>query len=170
MGVAAARLRALKAQVVHVSDQTHDSRGPDNDGARAARRLPFRDSWLDVFLGRNGAFCASEAFRLLRAGGHLLHQSGRWGPPRRGEISLRNYLLSAQAWDGEPWRVRDDLIEAGFLVQDYREELTRTLYLDIAAVVFSLRMAPWTVGEFRLEDHRGRLLELHRGSSATAPS
>lgn len=162
VGVAAARLRPLKAWVVQVSGQTHDSRGPGVDGTSAARRLPFRDSWLDVFLCRNGAFCANEVFRLLRTGGHLLHQSGRWGPPRPGEISLRDYFLPVRTWQGEPWPVRDALLDAGFLVQDYREELTRNLYVDIAAVVFTLRMVPWTVGDFRLEEHRDRLLELHR--------
>lgn len=169
VAVAAARLRPIKASVVQVSDQTHNSRGPGAERASAARRLPFRDGWLDVFLCRNGAFCASEAFRLLRAGGHLLHQSGRWGPPRRGETSLRDYFLRTRPWQGEQWSVRDDLLEAGFLIEDYREELARILYLDIAAVVFTLRMTPWTVGEFELEGHRDRLLELHRAIQRDGP-
>jgi hypothetical protein len=55
----------------------------------------------------------------------------------------------------------DTALAAGFQVDDYREQLLSMRYLDIAAVVFALRMVPWAVGPFSLEDHEPRLRELH---------
>ncbi len=65
--------------------------------------------------------------------------------------------------------MRDRLLGAGFLLLDYREEMTCIMYLDIAAVVLALRMVPWTVGEFRLDEHRSRLFELHRQIARDGP-
>ncbi|MGH9226122.1 MAG: SAM-dependent methyltransferase [Acidimicrobiales bacterium] len=169
VAVAAGLLGPAGACVAQVSGETHNSSGPGEDNAHPARRLPFRDSAFDVFLCRNGAFCAAEAFRMLRPSGHLLHQSGLVGPRRAGEVTLRDYFVPGAPDGWGPWPVRDRLLDAGFVLLDYREELTRILYLDIAAVVFALRMVPWTVGEFRLDDHRSRLFELHRQIARDGP-
>jgi SAM-dependent methyltransferase len=159
VGVAARRLRPSGASVVQVSADTHDSRGPE--GTTPTRRLPFRDSWLDLFLNRNSSFSPTEAFRLLRPGGQLLHQGGLVGHARLGHRSLRDHMGSDFDPGWGPVNVLDDVLDAGFAVSDYREQLTHTRYSDIAAVVFALRMVPWSVGVFNIDDHRERLYELH---------
>ena len=173
VAVAQRHLQPVGAWVVQVSAETHNSLGPGANNEVPSRRLPFRDEAFDLFMCRNGAFCAGEVFRLLCPGGQLVHQSGMVGPPRPGHRSLRDYFEPTPTGPGAGgWLVRESTLEAGFLVLDYREELARTMYLDIGAVVFALRMAPWTIGSFgdtELRERRGRLLELHEQIESDGP-
>lgn len=160
VSVAAPAVRRLPGALVHVDAGTHDSRGPDS--ASPNRRFPFRDCCLDVFLARHSAFAPREAFRLLRPGGHVLYQGGLVSArPRPGHIELRDYFDSDHDNNWGTWQVRQSVLDAGFEILDYREQLLVTKYRDIAGVIFDLRKTPWTVGEFRLEEHLGRLRELH---------
>jgi SAM-dependent methyltransferase len=162
VAVAARCLRPLGAYVVQVHGDTHDSRGPGEDNSVPARRQPFRDCWLDVFLVRNCAFCPADVYRMLRRGGRLLYQGGQVDAPRPGQRSLRDYFHTDYETGWGCWQVRDTVLAAGFEIVDYREQLTRVVYRDIAAVVFALRMSPWTVGPFNIDAHRERLYELHQ--------
>ena len=159
--VAARRLGPLGVRVVQVHGGTHNHHGPGADNAVPTRRLPFRDGWLDAFLVRNSSFFPTEAFRLLRPGGRLQFQAGLVAERRPGHTTLRELLGSTFDTGWGTWDVRDTVLAAGLQVDDYREQLLQVRYVDIAAVIFALRMAPWTVGEFRLPDHRARLEELH---------
>lgn len=165
VAVASRRLRPLGVSVVHIHGGTFNSHGP----GPATRRMPFVDGWLDAFLIRNGAFCPIEVFRMLRPGGRLLFQAGMVGPPRPGHVELRDQLGSTFDPGWGEWDVRATVLAAGFQVDDYREQLLCTRYLDIAAVVFSLRMVPWAVGPFSLEQHEGRLRELHEQIERDGP-
>ncbi|MEX0948659.1 MAG: hypothetical protein WD296_07625 [Acidimicrobiia bacterium] len=158
--LAAARLSSLGASVVRVEPDTFDSRGPI-DPLTTKRRLPFRAAWADAFLARHSAFSPNEAFRVLQPGGELLYQGGLVSGRRPGHVQLRDHMGSDYDPGWGEWEIRGTVLDAGFELLDYREQLLATHYLDIAAVVFELRKAPWAVGQFVLDDHRERLRELH---------
>ncbi|HJV09345.1 MAG TPA: hypothetical protein VJ653_06675, partial [Acidimicrobiales bacterium] len=92
-------------------------------------------------------------------------------PARPGHVSLTDLMTSSFDPGWGDWDVRATVLAAGFQVDDYREQLVRVRYLDIAAVVFALRMVPWTVGPFSLDQHEARLRELHeRGEPVVTAS
>ena len=61
------------------------------------------------------------------------------------------------------------------MVTELRHERPRTVFYDIGAVVFFLRLVVWTVPDFTVEKYRKELLVLHRrierdGGFATSAS
>ncbi len=60
VAVAQRHLQPVGAWVVQVSAETHNSLGTGANNEVPSRRLPFRDEVFDLFMCRNGAFCAGE--------------------------------------------------------------------------------------------------------------
>lgn len=48
------------------------------------------------------------------------------------------------------------------MVTELRHERPRTVFYDIGAVIYFLRLVVWTVPDFTVEKYRDELLELHR--------
>ena len=51
--------------------------------------------------------------------------------------------------------------KAGLKVSDLRHERLRTVFYDIGAVVYFLRLVVWIVPDFTVESYRQELLALH---------
>jgi hypothetical protein len=62
----------------------------------------------------------------------------------------------------DPELAREAAEAAGLEVVDLRQERLRTVFYDIGAVVYFLRLVIWTVPGFTVERYRGRLWELHQ--------
>ena len=61
----------------------------------------------------------------------------------------------------DPDRARAGAEEAGLLVRDLRLERLRTVFYDVGAVVYFLRLVVWIVPGFTVERFHERLLALH---------
>ncbi|TWD81756.1 methyltransferase family protein [Kribbella amoyensis] len=169
--VAARRLAPLGIPVVHVAGGTFDTRGPDAE--YPDRRLPFADETFDLVLARHVAFSSAEVFRVLRPGGQVLTQMGRVGVRRPGEVEVTDYFPGAEGPPWPPWQLTDHLAAAGFEIEDYREQLQRTHFRDLAALVYFLRTVPWAIPDFTVDGYRDHLWHLYErittdGSLVTA--
>lgn len=149
MPVARARLEPLGARVVAIVDDIDIP-------------LPFDDDEFDLVINRHEAFNSTEVARILRPGGRFITQ--QVGP--RNEIEIVEWLQGpGQPTEPDPWcldYVVQQLCDAGLKTNDAREASTKSIYLDIGAVVYQVRACPWWVEDFTVERYRSRLLAMHR--------
>jgi SAM-dependent methyltransferase len=145
--VARSRLGPLGVQVVPIQSPDH---------------IPLPDRFATLVLNRHEEFDAREVFRVLRPGGIFLTQ--QIGGGNYGELDRRfgstsegpyNHLETLEA-------LRAEIDGAGLLVQVSREASFPEQFLDVGAVVYFLRAAPWEVPGFTVEKYRGVLLGIHR--------
>ncbi len=135
--------------------------------------MPLADASFDLVLARNVAFSSVEMFRILKPGGQLLTQMGRTGERRPGEVGLTDLFPGGKVNDWPGWSLTEHLTSAGFVIEEYREHLARTHFLDIGAFVYFLRTVPWAIPDFTVAGYREHLLEMHahirsHGSLVTA--
>ena len=169
--IALRTLAPLGISVVQVASATFDTRGPTAE--YPDRRMPFADASFDLVLARHVAFSSVEMFRILKPGGHLFTQMGRTGERRPGEVGLTDLFPGGKVNDWPAWSLTEHLTGAGFIIEEYREQLARTHFRDIGAFVYFLRTVPCAIPDFTVDGYRGRLLEMHEhirahGSLVTA--
>ena len=146
VAVAASRLQPLGVQVV----ATHD----DRPG------LPFRDAVADLVSSRHPiSTWWAEIARILRPGGTFLSQ--QVGPHSVQELT--EFFLGPQpaVSKRDPALARASAEAAGLEVVDLRSERLRTVFYDIGAVVYFLRLVVWIVPGFSVDAYRDRLAALH---------
>lgn len=149
--VAAANLRPLGARLVAAADPA----------------LPFRSGTFDLVVSRHPAISYAGypgwwagIARVLRPGGTFLGQMIGDGQQRE----LREALLGPQP--APLPRMGADVIAAaaeaaGLSVADLRLASLRSVFYDVAAVVYFLRKVVWIVPDFTAARYRGQLARLH---------
>jgi hypothetical protein len=95
---------------------------------------------------------------VLRPGGTFLSQ--QVGPQSVEELG-RLFRAPSTGGDRDPERARAAAEHAGLAVVDLRAERLRTVFYDIGAVVYFLRLVVWIVPGFSVEAHRRQLRALH---------
>jgi SAM-dependent methyltransferase len=144
--VAARRLRPRGAHVVAAQD--------------AGPTLPFRDEVFDLATSRHPVDTSWEEIdRVLRRGGRYLSQ--QVGPHTVRELS--EFMLGPLPAGSkrDPELARRAAQAAGLVVEDLRYERLRTVFYDVGAVVYFLRLVVWIVPGFTVERFRERLRALH---------
>ena len=158
--IATRRLHPLGVRVVQTHPGIHDTRGPQPDGRFAERRLPFRDASFELVLAHSSAFCPAEVYRVLQPGGLLLTAQGAPSiPPTLADVLEGPIPTWAQ--EGQGWDIDATLEEAGFETVEKLDAFPKTTFLDIGAVVYFLKVVPWTITDFDVERYRERLYQLH---------
>jgi SAM-dependent methyltransferase len=146
IGVAARRLRSLGAHVVAAS----------ND--RPA--LPFTGETFDLVTSRHPVVTWwTEIARVLRPGGQFLSQ--QVGPHSVGELT--EFMMGPQPPSSarRPEVARAAAESAGLTVDDIRQERLATVFYDVGAVVYFLRLVVWIVPGFTIEKYGDRLRAMH---------
>jgi len=125
------------------------------------RNLPFSDGYFDLVLNRHGGYAPGELRRVLKPGGIFLTQQGG------GKNNIRlNELLQEQVdfmysyWTLE--YIVNELQQAGFEILQAEECYPESVFLDIGAVLFCLRIISWQVADFSVEKYREKLYAIHR--------
>jgi len=154
VALAAQRLRPRGAFVLAVSDNRPE--------------LPFGDGTFDLVTARHPIITWwEEIARVLRPDGVFLSQ--QVGPHSVGELT--EFMMGPQPPSSvrAPETARENAEAAGLVVEDLREESLRTIFNDVGAVVYFLRLVIWIVPGFTVEKYRGRLKALHQQIQANGP-
>ncbi len=153
--VAAARLAPLGIRVVH------DEGAVDNVDQvdRPSRgRLAFRNAAFDLVINRHEAFAAEEVFRVLGSGGRFITQQADSAGGDAGELIGLPPLASRQF---DRSFATAQLEAAGFVVHDGADAIEAISFSDVGAFAWYLRMVPWAVPAFTIDEHRRALERLH---------
>lgn len=146
IALASPRLRAAGVHLV-VTSQTQGA-------------LPFADGAFELVISRHPVeVWWDEVARVLRPGGSYLAQ-------HVGPHSLRSLteFFTGPLPDGsrrDPQVERRGAERAGLVIRRWDLERPRTVFHDIGAVVYLLRVLPWIVPGFDVTTHRDRLCALH---------
>jgi SAM-dependent methyltransferase len=149
--VAAARLRPLGVRVVQ------DEGAPDNkvhgDGDRG--RLPFRDGAFGLVANRHEAFRADEVSRVLAPGGTFVTQHIDF----HSSDDLYRLLGLELPEQPDSWLplARQQVRDAGLIVQAAVRGEERHELRDVGALVYYLRVVSWAVPEYSLDRCRTAL-------------
>jgi len=123
-------------------------------------RLPFTNETFDLVTSRHPvATWWGEIAHVLRLGGTYLSQ--QVGPHSVRELS--EYMLGPlpPGSKRDPQLARVAAQTEGLLVKDLREERLRTIFNDIGAVVYFLRLVVWIVPRFTVDRYEDKLRALH---------
>ncbi|MCP2259074.1 Methyltransferase domain-containing protein [Streptoalloteichus tenebrarius] len=152
--VARANLEPLGVEVVDVTDEDED-------------HLPFPDGSFALVSSRHESYDPEEIRRVLAPGGTFLTQQvgGR-------DLEELNAALGAPPHGYREWTLDAAVAEleaADFEILDRREERPVATFTDVGAVVSFLRIAPWQVPDFDVDQYRDRLRELHERMDRDVP-
>ncbi|MCD6291771.1 MAG: class I SAM-dependent methyltransferase [Anaerolineae bacterium] len=142
--VAKARLAPMGVQVVETAESV----------------LPFADGSFDLVINRHTGFVAREVYRVLAHGGRFVTQQVGGS----NNIRLNELLQDQVSFEFSYWTLEylvQQLQEAGFRVISQREDFPDTVFKDIGAVVFYLKIISWQISDFTIEKYRDRLLAIH---------
>lgn len=131
-------------------------------------RLPFASQAFDLVTSRHPVTTGwEEIARVLRPGGTYLSQ--QVGPHSVRELS--EYMLGPLPARStrHPGDARDAAEAAGLVVEDLRLERLRTVFDDVGAVVYFLRLVIWIVPGFFVERYHDRLRDLHEEMERSGP-
>ena len=122
--------------------------------------LPFRGDLFDLVGSRHPVTTWwDEIARVLRPGGAFLSQQVGPGSVKELAEALLGPLPPSTA--RSPERAVAAARAAGLQVVDLREESLRTVFYDVGAVVYFLRLVVWIVPDFSVERYRPQLESLH---------
>ncbi|MDO3704821.1 class I SAM-dependent methyltransferase [Micromonospora sp. C28SCA-DRY-2] len=130
--------------------------------------LPFRDATFDLVVSRHPVRTDwAETARVLRPGGTFLSQ--QIGPGTVRELSEAILGPLPPPAERHPEQAVAAARAAGLTVVDLREATLRTVFHDIAAVVWFLRKVVWTVPGFTVDRYRPQLARLHHRIRTDGP-
>ncbi len=121
--------------------------------------LPFAAGEFDLIINRHADFRGEEISRVLEQGGHFITQ--QVGGLNDLELNL---LLQAPECEFSGWNLQvalELLGEQGLEVVKSREDITKTRFYDIGAIIFHLQAVPWQVPDFSVEKYQEELFTLH---------
>jgi hypothetical protein len=118
--------------------------------------FPFADASFDLMLNRHGGLWNPEVGRVTKAGGYLVTQQvGPFMTELKAMFGARN-----------PWEENTlDFVSAklrtqGFETLEAQNWIGTNRYLDVGALVYSMKVLPWVFPDFSVERHQDLLFKL----------
>lgn len=142
--IARERLKPLGVEVYAVKDD---------------HNLPIEDGKFQLVVNRHEAFDSLEVKRILEDDGIFITQ--QVGGLNDKEI---NELLETEQSEFYEWNLDiavSQVENAGFKIIDKREDVTKTRFYDIGAIVYYLKAIPWQVPDFSIEKYYDKLFKIH---------
>jgi len=134
--------------------------GPDN-------RIDLPSASIELAVSRHEEFDPDEVYRVLRPGGTFITQ--QVGRRNYREINERLKVASAPATNAveSAGALAKEVASAGLRVQDQRDTEYDESFLDVGALVWYLRFAPWQVPGFAVLRFRRDLERIHEDIGRT---
>lgn len=143
--IAKARLEPLGVQVVPIQSD---------------EELPFADERFDLVINRHESFWPLEIHRILKPGGKFITQQVGGS----NNLRLNELIQERVEHEHSDWNLNEAvywLENAGFQIFDQREEYPETVFTDIGAVVFYLKVISWQIPDFSVAKYFNRLVAIH---------
>jgi SAM-dependent methyltransferase len=122
--------------------------------------LPLPDRSLDLAINRHESYWIPELLRILKPGGTFLTQQ----VGALDCIQINEFLNAPTDSDAAVWMLENEirqLEEAGFQILRAEEAFLDSIFDDIGAVVFFLKIIGWQIPDFSIEKYRDRLLAMN---------
>jgi SAM-dependent methyltransferase len=153
--VAGRRLLPLGAYVIATEGAADNAKQTADE---ETGRLPLRTGSVDLVIDRHTAFRPAEVARVLRPDGTFITQQ----VGSADEIELCEALGAVTpTLSPDVGQYASQLTRAGLEVIEARDAFPAKTYLDVGAILFNVLAIPWSYGGFSLQEHRGRLKEIH---------
>lgn len=121
--------------------------------------LPFDDETFELIINKHESYSPKEVRRILKDKGTFITQ--QVGGLNDKEI---NELLRVPKFESFDWNLKSavtELQETGFKTLEQKEDLVKTRFYDIGAIVYYLKAIPWQVPDFTLEKYFDGLIEIY---------
>lgn len=130
--------------------------------------LPLPDQALQLVINRHESYWVPELFRMLEAGGVFLTQQ----VGALDCVQINEFLGVSTEPDSSQWTLENEtqkLERAGFQILRAKEAFLDSIFDDIGAVVFFLKIIAGQISDFSIEKYHERLLALHEEIIAHGP-
>lgn len=121
--------------------------------------LPFDDETFELIINKHESYSPKEVKRILKDEGIFVTQ--QVGGLNDKEI---NEFLGAPEFEFFDWnleRAVTQLRTIGFKILEQKEDLVKTRFYDIGAIVYYLKAIPWQVPDFTIEKYFDKLVKIH---------
>ncbi|QVK17795.1 methyltransferase domain-containing protein [Mycoplasmatota bacterium] len=122
-------------------------------------RLPFDDHSFDFIINRHEAFSSKELKRILLPNGYFITQ--QVGGKNDQEL---NSLLESEESIYASWNLDEainKLQDEHFTILKQKEDITKTRFYDIGAIIYYLKAIPWQIPDFSIAKYRNHLIKIH---------
>jgi SAM-dependent methyltransferase len=158
VAIAASTLTPLGVHVVGTESAPDNDEQSSTTPASTSSHLPFRDQTFDAVIDRHSSYWPGEVARVLRANGTFLTQQRGVG----GDELLGVFGRPPAPTPGFDLAFAvDQLREVGFEIARADEAVSAMRFLDVGALVYFVRAAPWMLPDFDLVDDREALEAVH---------
>ncbi len=120
--------------------------------------LPFKDEEFELIINQHEYYDASEVFRVLKNGGEFITKQ----VDSNNDKELADFL--GAPYDLDLWDLgvaSKDLEAVGFTLEEKLVGTKLTRFFDIGAVVFYIKIVPWAIPNFTIENYQDKLFTLH---------
>lgn len=121
--------------------------------------LPFDDESFDLIINRHEAFSSKELKRILTPNGCFITQ--QVGGQNDQEL---NSLFETEASIYSSWNLDkavNELQDEDLTILTKKEDLTKTRFYDIGAIIYYLKAIPWQIPDFSVSKYINQLIKIH---------
>lgn len=121
--------------------------------------LPFADDSFDLIINRHEAFSSKELKRILLPNGCFITQ--QVGGQNDQEL---NRLFETEESIYTLWNLDkavSELQDENFIILKQIEDITKTRFYDIGAIIYYLKAIPWQIPDFSVSKYKNQLIKIH---------
>ncbi|WP_211745847.1 class I SAM-dependent methyltransferase [Paenibacillus sp. Marseille-Q4541] len=119
--------------------------------------LPYQDEWFELVMNKHESYDVSEVARILRPDGIFVTQ--QVGGLNDQEINARFDVPFEYAYLNAEYAVQQ--LSSHFDIRFQDEEVTKTRFYDLGALIYYLEAIPWQIPDFSIQKYDKQLREIY---------